>query len=547
MLLSYGSFNTIRAGIGGNTALTDNAALRLDASISESDGWADDTDSETQAVTSSLYIAATDQLTINLFADYFRDDSSLYFGATLVPNSIALNPDSMVSTTTDLVLDKATRRTNYNVEDGVMNSESWQFRGRANYLLSSEWTLSAEVAAYTADRLWRNVEDISFNIDTNLMDRNTTLISHDHQYQSARGWASYDGELAGKRTRLTFGAEVSDTSLSTSRRFGVTTPVDRLNPVAGQFPEVNAENFPGAGRRVEWQSDSTTEAFFMEAAYNMTEQLLLVGGLRYDNIELERTTDDLNTDIQTEYGQDYDPLSSRIGIVYDFTSDTNLYAQYSRAVTPISNFLLMSSNNAKFDLSVGDAYELGIKSSFWNNKGDITASIYHITQDDILTSDPQTPSLTVQGGQKQSYGLEVAMSAAFTEQFRIDTSFALLNAELTELTESTGIDRSGNRPANVVEQQASISAYYQLSQLPLILGLTARYSGDFYTNTANDYKIDGYTLLDAQLIWQSSIGRFTLRGRNLTDELYADWSGYGPTQLYLGAPRSVDLTYSHSF
>ena len=33
----------------------------------------------------------------------------------------------------------------------------------------------------------------------------------------------------------------------------------------------------------------------------------------------------------------------------------------------------------------------------------------------------------------------------------------------------------------------------------------------------------------------------------LFNTLYADWSGYGATQVYLGAPRSFDLTLTRSF
>ena len=42
-------------------------------------------------------------------------------------------------------------------------------------------------------------------------------------------------------------------------------------------------------------------------------------------------------------------------------------------------------------------------------------------------------------------------------------------------------------------------------------------------------------------------GTLTLRGRNLTDEFYADWSGYSPTQVYVGAPRTVELGWTGRF
>lgn len=546
-LVSVGTFGTVRAGIGGNLPINGRMALRADASFSDTQGWADDTDAQTQALTTSLLVQASDRLTLNVFADYFRDESSPYFGSTLVPASVARDPSGLVENGQGLVLDRATIRTNYNVDDGVMESEAVQLRARADYRLNNHWTLTNELAGYSADRLWRNVEDVSFNTATNRLNRNTTLIAHDHQYWTDRAWAAFDGEIGGRRNRFTIGAEYSDTHFETTRRFGTTTAVDRFQPVRGVFPETTEANFPGAGSRVDWVSDSTTAAIFLENAFNVTPRWLLVGGLRYDRVELERETYDLNTLVRAQYGQTYEPLSWRLGTVYDLQPRTQLYAQFSHAVTPVSSFLFLNSTNARFDLSAGDAIEAGIKTSFWNGRADLTAAVYQITQDDILTRDPANPALTIQGGEQQSRGIEVSLSAAVTDRLRVDAGGAWLESEFTTLIEAGGIDRAGNRPPNVPEAMFDVSAYYSLPWIPVTLGVTVRHDGDFYTSNANAYRVKARTVFDAQASWRAPFGRVTVRGRNLFDELYADWSGYGATQVYLGAPRSVDVTLSRSF
>ena len=45
-------------------------------------------------------------------------------------------------------------------------------------------------------------------------------------------------------------------------------------------------------------------------------------------------------------------------------------------------------------------------------------------------------------------------------------------------------------------------------------------------------------------IWR---GPLPLRGRNLTDEFYADWSGYSATQVYIGEPRTVEIGWTGRF
>jgi iron complex outermembrane receptor protein len=52
------------------------------------------------------------------------------------------------------------------------------------------------------------------------------------------------------------------------------------------------------------------------------------------------------------------------------------------------------------------------------------------------------------------------------------------------------------------------------------------------------------TVLDAWVAFDLGKGTLRLRGRNLTDEFYAEWADYNEKSVYVGAPRSFDITYS---
>ena len=60
-------------------------------------------------------------------------------------------------------------------------------------------------------------------------------------------------------------------------------------------------------------------------------------------------------------------------------------------------------------------------------------------------------------------------------------------------------------------------------------------------------EVAGFAIVDAQASWRVQSGEITLRGRNLTDTLYADWTGASANQVQLGAPRTVDLSYHVRF
>ena len=64
------------------------------------------------------------------------------------------------------------------------------------------------------------------------------------------------------------------------------------------------------------------------------------------------------------------------------------------------------------------------------------------------------------------------------------------------------------------------------------------------TDVIRKPSVNERTLIDAWLSYDIGHGTVRFRGRNLTDELYAEWADYNPASVYLGAPRSFDVTYS---
>ncbi len=554
VLASYGSFDTVRLGGDLNLPIGQRAALHGNAIYTRSSGWVDDTDSRQFAATASLLWQPAERLSISLSADYAEDRfASSYYGTPVVSREVARDPSSAVSGPSGLVLDKAMRRVNFDVSDGDTNSQSLWLRARINYEMSDQLTLTSDSSWYTADRLWRDADEYGFDAASGMISRSTSLISHDHQFWNQRLQLAFDGAIAGHRNRFTLGAEAAGTEFFTRRRFGSAGLVDPFNPVRGTFPAADTPaNF---GTRQDVWADTTTLSLFAENAFNITPEWLLVGGLRLDHIKLDRRVLNVTSGAEQAYGQSYDPLTWRVGTVYTLAPGTQIYAQYSRAVTPVSGLLFLSATNASFDLTTGRSWEGGIKSVLGPILGQgtltLTASLFDIRQDDILTRDPANPAVVFQGGSLQSTGGELALEWQATREWTLSASATLLDARLKNLIEAGGADRSGNRPPNVPEQQAGMTltwAPQALAQtLPLKISGTVTHKGDAYTDNANGVRLNAYTTLDASISWDSPIATVTLRGRNLTDSFHAEWSGYASGLVFIGAPRSVDVTVSRRF
>ncbi|MCV4288996.1 TonB-dependent siderophore receptor [Pseudomonas capsici] len=549
-LVSTGSFGTKRAAIGVNQPLNDSLALRADVSYVNSDSFYDVDDQETTAfnISTSLLFKPNDDLSMLFAFDHDYDEyDSTYNGTPLVPASVARNPSGIVSSKNGLVVDKSIRRTNYNPDGANSGARSTTWRWTTDYRLNDDWTLNNIVSYYTARREFFVSSEQNYNAGSGRFNRTVQRVSHDHQFWNERLSASTDQLIGGFRNRFSVGAEYSYTDLNNPRQNGTTTSVDPWNPVVGSFPSSAAQNWPGAGRNVVYQSNMDNTAVFAEDAFNLTDDWLLIGGLRYEDINLRRTVEDVNLGTSQKFHPTYDPFSWRLGTVYNLTPDIQLYAQYSTAVTPVSTLLLIASANGDFDLSKGRSVEVGFKASLFDGRTSLTGALYQIDLEDILTRDPNDSTLTVQGGKQRSRGVELTSSTQLTTQLRADLGVSVVDARYEELIEAGGADRSDNHPVNVPRTTANAALIYRFEPVPITVGAYVRHSSGFYTDTANTYFVEGYTTFDASIAYEMKNATLTLRGRNLTNRLYGEYSGYSSTQVYLGAPRSAELSLGFKF
>ena len=548
----YGSFNTARVGLDANIVLNDKVAVRGVTSFNRTSGFVDDTDAKYFATTLALSFQPTDRLSADIAVDYLQDDlDTAYWGAPLVPAAIARDPSRLVRSADGFVIDRAIRDANYNVTNADQGSKTWWWRSRLSYQLSDSLKFTNELSYYDAFRKFRNSEVYTYAapnaaFPNGSLRRGVTRIDHDHQYLVERAMLTSDTVIAGHRNRLTAGLEYSKGDLLIPRRFGSTTTVDLFSPVRGTLSLAETPaNFPDG--RVDFGSTITISSVFAEEAFNLTSQWLLVGGIRYDHIKLDRSIADLNTGTRTAFSRTYKPISWRVGTVYDLAPKTQIFTQYSYAVAPVGSLALLSLANSKFELTTGRSVEAGVKSSFWNDRVDLTVAGYWIKQDDIITRDPANTNLSVQGGSQSSRGVEVSLSAAVTEQFRLDANLAVLDAKFDTLIEAGGANRAGNTPPVVPERVAGLYGVYRFEAVPITLSGGARYASHFYTDNANSIRVGSATVVDAAIGYRLPFGEITLRGRNLTNELYANWFGGSARQITLGAPRSVDISFNAAF
>jgi iron complex outermembrane receptor protein len=559
-MASYGSFNTLTLAGGVNVKLSDDMALRADVSRMTSDSLYDVDNNKTRSsgLTASLLYRPAQNLSVLLAVDHYNDKyESSYQGVPLVSAAVARDPSDALRSANGLVIDKALRHRNYNPEGAYSGADETTLRSRLDYGFAEGWTLSNNLMWYTATRDFVLSGDQNFTAPTTAFPngsfaRSLQAIYHDHDFWNERLALSHQGEIGGLRNRFTIGGEYNDTDFVNPRKqtvVGGLAAVDPYNPMVGTIPAGDAIY---TSQNVVFDSGLKTKALFAENALNLTPQWLLLAGARYEGIELDRGITNLNAGgAFTSADADYDPFSWRVGTTYDVTPGITLYAQYTTAAQPVGSMLTLSLANAAFKLTKGKSLEGGFKAEALEGRASLTGSVYRIAQKNIVTRDPSNPSLAVQGGELASKGVELTASAAITDQLRLSAGYAYTDAEYEELNEVVSgrlVSRAGNRPTNMPTTTFNASALYSLAALPVTFGAFVRHADGFYTDTANSIYVRGHWLFDASVSYDVTEDvSLSVRGRNLTNAFYGEYSGYPSTNIYIGAPRGVDVTLTARF
>jgi iron complex outermembrane recepter protein len=218
-------------------------------------------------------------------------------------------------------------------------------------------------------------------------------------------------------------------------------------------------------------------------------------------------------------------FSPRVGLVYQPIKPVSLYASWSRSFVP--QFGTDREGN-QFVPTLGEQFEIGVKTEFFDNRLIATLAAYDITRQNDLVPDPVDPdNFEIQLGETRSQGIEFDLTGEPLPGLRLIANYAYTDAKITE--DTGGFE--DNQNANIPEHSGSFWAVYELQAGTLEgLGFGAGIfaadgiSGDL----ENSYEIPGYLRTDALLYYRRDNWRVQLNFENLFDDEYFENSGrYG--------------------
>lgn len=537
VLASYGSFDTVSLGFGGNLVLGPKLAGRLDVSYHRTEGYVDDAGSDSFNGTGSLLFRPSSALSVELSVDYLRDDLSTYFGTPLVPDTFGTQPiGGIISTDDGDVIDRRIRFINYNVTDD--RAHSWQVWPRlvVNWSPSDALTLSSTLYYFHAERQWINAENYVFNPSTNLIDRDRFFVFHNQDLAGNQTSLTLRHTLFGLANKLVVGIDYSHLDFVRRRGFPDGDSVDPFLPQRGSF-----------GPLVERVSLTRWDqvALFAEDVLDLTPALKLVTGLRAERLYLTRENYNVNGSFNaaTSFKRTYKPFNWRAGLVYEVTPDLTAYLSYSTGKDPVGSNIFLVNAGQNFGLSSSRQFEAGIKAEL-GGRGTLTLAAYDIRRRDILT---QVAVDTVSNvGSQRARGMEISGEFKLTRDWTVTASGAYVDAKYGTFVDPTyGIAASGNRPPNVPMWVGNFwTSVQRIGGLPLEAGGGIKYVGKRAGNTAGSLTLKPYATGIVYATYALT-PRLSLTGRinNVWNKTFVQWADvFYPAQVMLGEPRRAEVS-----
>jgi outer membrane receptor for ferric coprogen and ferric-rhodotorulic acid len=319
-------------------------------------------------------------------------------------------------------------------------------------------------------------------------------------------------------------------------------PATSLYTWDGDFPRPEFSSIGSHDQDIETEQTG----YFAATRINATDALKFIAGARVSSWER----------VGAEYGvtQNFsadDVVIPYFGALYDLTPTHRLYASYTEIFQPQN---LRDEGGATLDPIIGEAYEIGLKSAFFNDALQSTIAIFSIQQDGlgqptggvVPGSAPPEPAYAPAEG-ATSEGFEIELVGRVSDNWNVSVGYAQL-----EIEDAAGAEVNTDQP----RQSFTLFTTYRFDGAldGLTLGGGATWRSDIYSNATNPVTLaparieqDAYALVNL-------MGRFQITDQvsvqanveNLFDETYYSQLSYFSQYRY-GAPRNYSLALRYSF
>ncbi|WP_306017471.1 TonB-dependent siderophore receptor [Oceanicaulis sp. MMSF_3324] len=517
-----------------NSVLSDTVAFRVNAFAEHMDNHRDVFEGDRFAINPTFTVELAPQTQLFLSYEYVNDDRVVDRGVPSV--SVANGPDVPL---------EGFRDTFFGVADGNYTTlEASIFRSRLEHTFSENLRGNVTVQYADYDKYYQNIYPAG--LDTSVSPQQLTLDG----YADETGRENFiaQGNLVGEfdmgpfRHTVLLGVEYGDQSTSNAR-IDNTFAASNDDQITIDFTTpISVPDYAFVDTLRDRDSDVQFTSLYLQDQIDLTEQLKLVLGLRFDRFDvsvLDReavspTDDGRRARVDEE-------VSPRLGLIYKPAENVSVYASYAESFLPSAGdqFLTLTRTTEDVQPQRFENTEVGLKWDFSRNLS-LTTALFRVERGLFTSVDPNNVSQVITIPGSVTDGFEAQLTGQLADAWTVTAGYSYLDSTVD------GGSFDGNRTLQTPEHMLSIWNEYQATdQLALALGVT--YQDSYFVREDNAVEVPDFTRVDAAVFYDlSDQTRLQLNVENLLDEDYFP-DAHSNDNISTGKPLNARLTIRHRF
>jgi catecholate siderophore receptor len=359
----------------------------------------------------------------------------------------------------------------------------------------------------------------------------------------------WKADLGGMQHTVLAGAEFGrqkTTNLRLTGHFNTVTGPTTLtgNPFADPTRRGLPIFFTTTGGDANNRVKATVAAAYVQDQIEITPQLQLIAGLRFDSFEVDFHDRRASVTGRRDFSRQDDLWSPRAGLVFKPIEPLSLYASYSVSYLPSSGdqFGSLNATSEALEPEEFENLEVGLK---WEVTPDLllTAALYRLDRENTTAPDPTRPGQIVLTGSQRTEGFEAGLAGQITERWEVVGGYAWQDAEITSTTSAAP---AGREVPLVPEHTFSLWNKYDFNDR-FGAGIGVVHQTKMFASISNTVTLPGFTRVDAAVFVQvTDAVRAQVNIENLFDKRYFPTS-HGDNNILPGAPRAVRVSLRASF
>ncbi|WP_431096932.1 TonB-dependent receptor [Polaromonas aquatica] len=299
-------------------------------------------------------------------------------------------------------------------------------------------------------------------------------------------------------------------------------------------------------QRLETSFKATTLGLYMQDTIDLTQYWKLIAGLRLDNFKADYERPTAAAPNNGTLARSDRLLSKRLAVMYQPTDEVSYYAAFGTAFNTSGDLYQFDALSANTPPEKSRNTEIGAKWELYGGDLSIRAALartekYNERNTDVATASPTNFLLS---GKRHTDALEFEVAGRITPQWDVFAGIGFMKARIDK---TTAVAELGQNPGLSPSRQANLFTTYRIGDKWRIGGgFTAVSTNKPANNVTSTNRAPGYVKVDALAEYRVNQGNTVkLNIDNLFDKVYYNtlYRGFAAP----GDARSVRVTLTSKF